>query len=156
MSRFAFSPCEAAMNLKRVWIAILVASVSTAICQMATGQSTTSLSGRITDTSGATVAGATVTVTSAATSAARTTTTNPNGEFQFSQLAPGKYNLAVSAQGFKKVEKDGLDLLVGQPATFNVSLGVGSVTAEVVVTTETEPVLNTTDATIGNAFDAQQ
>ena len=96
-----------------------------------------------------------MTVTSAATSAAREVTTNPNGEFQFSQLAPGKYDLTVTAQGFEKVEKKGMDLLVGQPATFNVSLGVGSVTADVVVTTETEPVLNTTDATMGNAFDAR-
>ncbi len=144
------------MNKRSVWIAILGASVFASLCQVATGQSTTSLSGRVTDTSGATVAGATVTVTSAATSAAREVTTNPNGEFQFSQLAPGKYDLTVTAQGFKKVEKKGMDLLVGQPATFNVSLGVGSVTADVVVTTETEPILNTTDATMGNAFDARQ
>ena len=144
------------MITRRIWVAIVIASVFTSICRMATSQSTTSLSGRVTDTSGATVAGASVTVTSAATSAARTGTTNPNGEFQFSQLAPGKYNLTVTAQGFEKVEKDGLDLLVGQPATFNVSLTVGSVTANVVVTTETEAVLNTTDATLGNAFDAQQ
>jgi hypothetical protein len=123
---------------------------------MAMSQATTSLGGRVTDQSGAVVAGAKVTVTSAGTSASRDATTNANGEYQFSQLAPGKYNLTVTAAGFEKVEKAGMDLLVGQPASMNVSLGVASVTSNVVVTTETEPVLNTTDATLGNAFDAEQ
>jgi hypothetical protein len=137
-------------------MALLISGVFSAICPMAMSQATTSLGGRVTDQSGAVVASAKVTVTSAGTSASREATTNANGEYQFSQLAPGKYNLTVTASGFEKVEKAGMDLLVGQPASMNVSLGVASVTSNVVVTTESEPVLNTTDATLGNAFDAEQ
>ena len=143
------------MHTRRIWIAILIACVFTAVCQVGRSQATTSLSGRVTDQSGAVVAGAKVTATSATTSAARTASTNSNGEYQFSQLAPGKYNLTVTAAGFEKVEKTGMDLLVGQPASMNVSLGVASVTSTVTVT-EAEPVMNTTDATLGNAFDAEQ
>ncbi len=143
------------MHTRRIWIAILIACVFTAVCKVGSSQATTSLSGRVTDQSGAVVAGAKVTATSATTSAARTATTNNNGEYQFSQLAPGKYNLTVTAAGFEKVEKTGMDLLVGQPASMNVSLGVASVTSTVTVT-EAEPVMNTTDATLGNAFDAEQ
>jgi hypothetical protein len=84
-----------------------------------------------------------------ATSATRTNTTNASGEFQFSQLQPGKYNLTVTAQGFT------MDLLVSQPATVNVSLAVANVTTQVQVTSDVQPVLNTTDATMGNAFDSK-
>ncbi len=119
-------------------------------------QATTSLGGRVTDKSGAIIPGASVTLTLAATNATRVNTTNSSGEFQFSQIAPGRYNLTVSAPGFGTAERNGMDLLVSQPATVNVALSVASVTSQVNVTSNVQPVLNTTDATLGNAFDSQQ
>jgi hypothetical protein len=123
---------------------------------IAFSQSTTSLSGRVTDKSGAILPGASVRLTLIATSATRDNLTNSSGEFQFSQLAPGRYNLTVSSPGFQSAEKTDLDLLVSQPATVNVSLAVASVTEQVAVTSDVQPVLNTTDATMGNAFDTKQ
>src|SRR6201996_9339964 len=119
-------------------------------------QATTSLSGRVTDKSGAVVPGAHVKLTLIATGASREDATNGSGEFQFSQLAPGRYDLVVSASGFQESEKKGLDLLVSQPATVNVGLSVAGVTTSVDVTSDIQPVLNTTDATLGNAFDTKQ
>jgi hypothetical protein len=119
-------------------------------------QSTTSLGGRVTDKSGAIIPGASVRLTLIATSATRDNVTNGNGEYQFSQLAPGRYNLTVSSNGFQTAEKTGIDLLVSQPATVNVALAVANVTEQVAVTSDVEPVLNTTDATMGNAFDTKQ
>jgi len=119
-------------------------------------QATTSLGGIVTDKSGAVIPGASVSLTLSTTKATRVNTTNSNGEFQFSQLPPGRYDLSVSATGFGSAEKNGMDLLVGQPATMNVSLAIASVTAQVNVTSDVQPVLNTTDATLGNAFDSQQ
>lgn len=119
-------------------------------------QNTTSLGGRVTDKTGAVIPGAAVTVTLVTTGAKRTDTTNSSGEFQFSQLLPGRYNLAVAAAGFTTAERNGMDLLVSQPATVNVSLAVASVTAQVTVSSDIQPVLNTTDATLGNAFNSQQ
>jgi hypothetical protein len=122
----------------------------------AEAQATTSLGGTVTDKSGAVIPGASVQLTLVATKATRVNTTNSSGEFQFSQLPPGRYNLSVSALGFGSAEKNGLDLLVSQPETVNVSLAIASVTAEVNVTSDVQPVLNTTDATMGNAFDSTQ
>ncbi|MGC2163112.1 MAG: carboxypeptidase-like regulatory domain-containing protein [Silvibacterium sp.] len=119
-------------------------------------QATTSLGGRVTDTSGAIVPGASVKLTLTTTGATRTNTTDNSGGYQFSQLAPGRYTLTVNATGFAPVEKANMDLLVSQPATVNVVLTVGSVTQEVTVTSNVQPVLNTTDATLGNAFDGKQ
>jgi hypothetical protein len=119
-------------------------------------QATTSLGGRVTDNTGAVIPGATLQLVLAATGATRTNKTNASGEFQFSQLAPGRYNLTVSAAGFASVEKTGMDLLVSQPETVNMTLTIASVTTQVAVTSEAQPALNTTDATMGNAFDSTQ
>jgi hypothetical protein len=91
-----------------------------------------------------------------ATGAVRTTKANSSGEYQFSQLTPGRYTLTVSASGFGTVEKTGIELLVSQPATVNVELPVAAVTQQVTVVSEVQPVLNTTDATLGNAFSSHQ
>ena len=120
------------------------------------GQATTSLDGRITDASGAILAQATVKLVEVGTGASRTAETNKDGEYQFSQLLPGRYELSVSAHGFAAVKKTGIDLLVSQPATVDVTLKVASATSEVVVSAGLQPVLNTTDATLGNAFNEQQ
>jgi len=125
-------------------------------CLNAYSQATTSLSGRVTDRSGAIIPGAKVRLSLITTSAARENVTNGDGEYQFSQLTPGRYNLRVSSPGFQPSEKTNIDLLVSQPATINVSLSVAGVTVQVDVTSNVQPVLNTTDATMGNAFDTAQ
>ena len=119
-------------------------------------QDTTSLGGRVTDSSGAILPGASVKLTLTATGITRTNTTDSSGEYQFSQLTPGKYDLTVAMAGFAPAEKAGMELLVSQPATVNVTLAVASVQQDVTVTSNVQPVLNTTDATLGNAFDGNQ
>jgi hypothetical protein len=119
-------------------------------------QDTTSLGGRVTDASGAILPGATVKLTLTATGITRTNKTDSSGEYQFSQLTPGKYDLTVAMDGFAPAEKAGMELLVSQPATVDVKMVVASVQQEVTVTSNVQPVLNTTDATLGNAFDGNQ
>ena len=63
-------------------------------------QATTSLNGRVTDSSGAAIPAANVTLKSAASGASREIVTDSTGQYQFSQLAPGRYTLTVSANGF--------------------------------------------------------
>ncbi|HXP08159.1 MAG TPA: TonB-dependent receptor, partial [Acidobacteriaceae bacterium] len=139
--------------LLRVVLCIVPLIVSPALLL---GQATTSVGGRVTDASGAVIPGASVKLTLATTGVSRSNTTNSSGEYQFSQLAPGRYTLNVTAPGFGSVEKNNMDLLVSQPATVNVVLTAASVQQEVTVTSSVQPVLNTTDATLGNAFDGNQ
>jgi carboxypeptidase family protein len=149
-------PLEVLMSAKRLLPFFVCSLVIFFGGYRVNAQATTSLGGTVTDKSGAVVPGANVTLTLTATRATRINTTNSKGEFQFSQLSPGRYDLAVSAEGFGPAQKNGMDLLVSQPATVNVSLSIASVTAQVNVTSDVQPVLNTTDATMGNAFDSQQ
>ncbi|MGB6688877.1 MAG: carboxypeptidase regulatory-like domain-containing protein [Terracidiphilus sp.] len=119
-------------------------------------QATTSLNGRITDSSGAAIPGANVKLTSAATGSAREEVTDNTGQYQFSQVTPGRYTLTVTANGFGTSERTNMDLLVSQPATANIALQPANVTENVTVTSVVAPMLNTTDATLGNAFDSHQ
>src|SRR3954452_7330527 len=70
--------------------------------------------GTVTDPSGAAVANADVTLTQTATSAQRKTKTLSDGNFTLYALEPGDYNLSISAQGFKSVEKTGLQLTAAE------------------------------------------
>src|SRR5690348_8776478 len=62
--------------------------------------------GVVTDTSGATVSGATVTLTSKETSKTQAATTSDAGFYSFTGLAPGLYSVTVEQQGFKRLVKD--------------------------------------------------
>ncbi|MBS1822984.1 MAG: carboxypeptidase regulatory-like domain-containing protein [Acidobacteria bacterium] len=122
----------------------------------ANAQATTSLGGRVTDSAGAVVPGASVKLTRTTTGSSRSNVTNNSGDYQFSQLIPGRYELTISSQGFATQKKTGIELLVSQPATVNVTLSVASVSSDVTVSADIQPILNTTDATLGNAFSQQQ
>jgi hypothetical protein len=123
---------------------------------LALAQATTSLNGRVTDSSGAVVPGAKVTLTLDSTGASREDTADSNGAYQFSQLEPGRYTLVISAAGFAITRKTNMDLLVSQPETANVSLQPATVTQQVTVNSSEQAMLNTTDATLGNAFNSTQ
>ena len=123
---------------------------------LAWAQATTSLGGHVTDASGAVIPGADVKLSSPTTGAVRSGKTDHTGAYEFPQLAPGRYDLTVTFQGFAIAKKTAFELLVSQPATINVILQVASASSDVTVSAGVQPVLNTTDATLGNAFAGQQ
>jgi hypothetical protein len=117
--------------------------------------STTSLRGTVSDGTGAAVSTAKVTLSSPERSVERSTTTNPEGGYEFPQLAPGAYRLVVEMTGFKRYEQKNVQLLISTPATVNVALEVGAVAETVEVTAEAA-LVNTTDASLGIAFNERQ
>ena len=119
-------------------------------------QDTSALSGQITDPAGKVVPGATVTVTNVATGASRSTKASDDGNYTFSQVPPGTYKLRVEGKGFKVTEQADVQLLVATPKVINIQLEVGAVSEVVNVTGGGEVHINTTDATIGNAFNQTQ
>jgi hypothetical protein len=119
------------------------------------GQATTSLTGTVTDPSGAVVPGAHVRLARAATGAVRTATTGADGSYEFNQILPGIYSLTVAAAGFQRYDVRHVQLFVNSPATVNVVLRVGAQTQVVSVTSTATP-LNTTDARLGTPFTTRQ
>src|SRR5271155_703336 len=92
------------------------------------GQGTSaSLTGQVTDNSGAIVPGATVTATNTDTSLAQTASTNGQGIYLIAPLPPGHYKLTVEAKGFERYVQNGIELSVSVNSTQNVTLKTGSV-----------------------------
>jgi hypothetical protein len=120
-------------------------------------QDQASITGTVTDASGAVVSGATVILQNPAKSASYKAVTNGLGAYTFVNVAPGPgYKLAVTASGFKSNVTTGIYLNVSATQTVNVKLTVGGAAETVEVSAASENVtLNTTDATIGNNFQVQ-
>jgi hypothetical protein len=116
---------------------------------------TTSLHGKVLDSTRAVVAGATVTLASQTQGFSRSATTPTTGEFEFLALPPGTYVLTVEKAGFKKYEQTNLQLLVNVPTSVNVLLEVGAVTTQIEVSGQAAAI-NTEDATMGIAFGENQ
>ena len=116
---------------------------------------TTSVKGTVYDSKGAVVADATVTLQNPSTGFTRSTKTNGQGGYEFIQIQPATYTISAVAPGFGKAEVVGVQLLVNTPATQNVQLQVAA-TATVVEVQGQAEMVNTQDASIGNAFDSKQ
>jgi Carboxypeptidase regulatory-like domain len=95
--------------------------------------STASISGTARDSSGAVVANATIVLRSVDTSIERTSVTNSAGEYVFLNITPGHYTLEARATGFAAQQIPQFILTVGQTATMNFTLAVGTETQVVTV-----------------------
>lgn len=114
---------------------------------------TTALSGIVTDATGALLPGATVTITNPANGLSQTVTTKSSGEYSFEQLKPATYQVTVNAPGFTQ-QTQKVALLVSTPRKLDYALAVGS--SETVEVTEGLEQVNTTDGTLGKAFNSAQ
>lgn len=116
---------------------------------------TTSLHGTVTDKTGAAIVGAAVTLVNATQGLERKATTSGAGEYEFLALPPGTYLLTVEMTNFRKYQQRDLQLLVNSPGTANVTLEIGA-SAQTVEVSAQAVTLNTTDASLGVAFDENQ
>ena len=94
-------------------------------------------------------------MSNAATGFSRSTKSDGQGAYQFLELPPAAYVLTVEAAGFAKTKRENVILQVSNPTTLNLSLQVAGSSVVVEVTGES-PLVNTTDATLGNTFDSRQ
>jgi hypothetical protein len=122
---------------------LLIAAVAAWRTPLAVGQATISfaqLNGTVQDSSGRTVAGASVTMRDLATNETYRSTSNGSGFYVLPTLPPARYELTVSEVGFAKYVQTGIMLSVGQTATVDVTLKVAATSEVVTVTTEAAPV----------------
>lgn len=120
-----------------------------------TGSST--VSGTVTDPSQAAISGATIVLKNEAKNFSRTTISDASGNYLFTVVPPGIYNLEVEAKGFKKAILTEVQALVDNRVTVSVVLETGQITESVTVSASAaENIINTQDASLGNNFVAQQ
>lgn len=121
------------------------------------GQGVSSMTGDVTDPSGAVVPGATVTLSNPTTGLKFTQTTNGVGEYRFSDVPPGQgYEATFTAPGFTTVAIKNIYLTVATVRTQNATLAVGAHTEIQVTASNAEVTLDTSDATVGNTVDVKE
>jgi hypothetical protein len=116
------------------------------------GQSTATLSGTVTDPSGAVVPQARVTVLGLTTGVTRVATSDSAGNYSMPSLQPGNYSVTVKASGFADYNVPSITLEVDQNVTANAKLGVAS-TGEVVEVQGAAPVIDAQTITVGQVID---
>src|ERR1700739_2397609 len=109
-----------------LWKACLLSSILL-LCGTGGAQlSTASLSGAVRDSSGAVVPGAKIVLRNVATAVEHSTTSNGAGAYLFLDITPGRYSVQASAPGFAEQQVPEFILTVGQTATIDFALTVGS------------------------------
>jgi hypothetical protein len=94
------------------------------------------VTGRIVDSSGASIAGAQVSIVNTATQTRTAAVSGSDGDFALTQLAPGEYELSVEAPGFRAYIRKGITLAVGDKANLDIKMEIGDVKSSVEVTAD--------------------
>ncbi|MGP8251343.1 MAG: carboxypeptidase regulatory-like domain-containing protein [Terracidiphilus sp.] len=132
----------------------LACTLAVLACVAARGQNVTgTITGEVTDQSGAVLPGASVVAVNLDTNVSTQATTNNEGLFRIDFLPIGRYQVTVEAAGFEKSTIPPFSLEVQQTANFNVRMVVGSTSATVSVSAAA-PILNTENPTLGSIFTA--
>lgn len=113
------------------------------------------LNGRVTDSSGAAIPGVTVQVRNTGTNEVTTVISDEQGNYKAPLLKPGTYSVSAELTGFKKYQRDGIELSISQVATADIVLEVGQLSEQVTVTAGAE-ILELSTADRGSVIDNQQ
>jgi len=142
----------------RVSSAVIVFALFLNLPALLNAQEVASLTGVVTDASGAVVSDVDVKLLDTKTNTSYQTKTNSVGAYLFTQLAPGPaYRVSFSKQGFDTTAISDVYLAVNATHTQNVQLKIGATSETVEVNGEGSTVtLDTTDTTIGNNFDMRE
>jgi outer membrane receptor protein involved in Fe transport len=116
---------------------------------------TASFQGTVMDSSAAVLPGAQVTASNVETGLKRTTITNETGRFLLSELPPGSYEITVTLPGFETLVRKGMTLTIGQQANLNLSMNVGAVDQQVVVTGDA-PIVETTQSAVAGVVEEKR
>ncbi len=112
------------------------------------------LTGRVTDPSGAPVSGAAIEAKNQGTNVVYPAKTDSHGNYTVLLLPPGSYSVTATAAGFKQTLRAGVSLTVAQTTTLDFTLELGAVNQEVTVTAEVG-VLEQANGDRGGAVDAE-
>ncbi|HEY3742499.1 MAG TPA: TonB-dependent receptor [Bryobacteraceae bacterium] len=113
------------------------------------------MSGSVTDPTGATVAGAKVIATEPSTGTKVQSVSDNSGLYTLPFLQPGNYDVSVQAPGFKESVRKAIHVGSGDHAVIDVVLELGNATQTVEVTADA-PLINTENATIGQAITTKE
>jgi Carboxypeptidase regulatory-like domain len=126
------------------------------LCFTAFGQeSRGEIDGTVLDPSGAVIAGANVQATNAATGTTASAKTDKDGIYAIPYLLPGSYAVSAEMTGFKKLQRTGIEVRVGDKLNLPLHLDVGNA-AETIEVNSTPPVIETNQVSLGQVVDKKR
>src|SRR3989449_2399755 len=138
---------------RRLWLCLLIVGLAPGAVF---GQDFRgAITGRISDKSGAVLPGVTITATNVATNVGSTTTTNTDGVYSILYLTPGQYTVVAELSGFKKLQRQGIDVRVGDRLTLDLILEIGALEETVMVTAQS-PLLEMASGSAGQVIDEKR
>ncbi len=156
MDTFLSSFCLRCLNAKKAFQVLGLSLGVLLLCLPAFSQlNLGSITGTVTDTSGAVIAGATVTVTDVERGVSRTLTTDTAGQYSAPSLTPGSYSVRAEFAGFQALNRTGITVGVGQAVRVDLSMQPGAQTQTVTVT-EAVPLINTTNEVLSSTVESDQ
>src|SRR4051812_48284515 len=114
------------------------------------------ISGVVTDATGAVVTGATVRVTNVDTNVTTTWKTNGAGVYNATSLNPGNYKIEAEGRGFKKVVTNNILLEVNATPKVDLTLSVGQISEQVEVSAANTPILQTQQTDLGQTLNSRE
>ncbi len=132
----------------------LIVTLGVAACALAQETRGTIL-GRVTDPSGAVIAGADVRATNIATGVTAGAKTNESGNYTLPYLLTGAYTVQAELTGFKRFVREGVQVRVSDTVQVNIELEVGNVAEAIEVKAET-PLLSTSESSLGQVVDERR
>src|SRR5712664_4191034 len=144
------------MFSRRLQSLLLCLGVLFSSCIFVQGQSTYgSITGSVTDPSGAAITDARVTLTNLGTAEKRTQPTGSDGLYSFVNLIPGNYRIEAEKAGFKHVTQEPVTVQVQQNSKIDLALPIGQATETIEVTSET-PLLQTESSSLGQVVEQRK
>jgi len=141
---------------KRFWsLATLVLALVLSSIALHGQEYRSTISGSVTDPSGAAVTGAKITITEVRTNTRTQTTSDKSGQYVVPFLAPGKYQVDVDAPGFKRYIRKAFTLNSGDHPVIDVKLEIGS-TSETVNVTDEAPLVDTANSSMGQTITTKE
>jgi hypothetical protein len=129
-------------------VVLTLSFVSVSVHHAAAQQATAQVTGKVHDPSGAIVVGAKLTLTNSQTGVSKTTISNKDGDYLFTLVPIGTYDLSVTQKGFQRYEQKGITLDINQNAKVDVPLTVGS-TSETIEVSANATQVDTVGSTLG-------
>ena len=142
--------------MKRILgIAFAVFAISLPIFAQASSATGGSVSGTVTDSTGAVIAGAKISAASSALLGSQVTESQGTGSYRFPSLTPGLYSFTYEMTGFQKVIREGVTISLGVNTTLDMQLQPGTQSQSVVVTGEA-PLVDTANTYVQNTVTSAQ
>lgn len=143
-------------NNLRLFFQSFILAFSVCVMSVYGQQTTGNIRGVVKDPAGAVIAGAQVTITNPRTNTSQTTQTTESGEYQFSNLEPGDYSIAIAAGNFKNLTLSNVRVQLNQTTDLPAELQVGAQSEVVTISAAGAELVETTTTTLSKNFDSRQ